>query len=658
MIALSLRFIGIVAILVWCGTSVATRLLQTRERLTIFALAATLGPALFIVLSNALGHLFPIRAAFAIVMVVLTALSAFLQWKPHAEQHDIPAPLHPLPARVLFVLLLVAGIAGLAYARDQGSDLWTPEYMGVPSQILAGNFPIREPLTPWEPIRYHYGPAFFSAGIAAVTGVSPMAATFPQPFIAAAGIVFAAAALAWTFSRSKKAAVIAGLLSLAGGGVFWLNGIFLLRDLWTHFFLHLPIIPATETAFRWLTPTIRSMHAQSLLAMLGHRPIALGAGFLFPFLLCLLEAWSASAARHVILWGITAVMLAAASALCFEASLVLILIGVVVFLIAAAIRLLPTLEPGSYWQSILCRSFVILLIITVVSLVQGGILSHLFKEGSNTASFGLGFDLRYHLSGGSTPDSITLWEWRFFRDYGPHVLLLSLATIALLRRRTTGALLLLAGLGWLHLLLPLFVHFLPRIHEMNRLVIMGFGLAAIPIAVFLAQTMLTHRHIWVRRITLLFVGGMLVAGTANATVRLFFPTLRLERRSFLPVLPSPSPPLQELYAWVKDHTEPSSVFYIPPPKNPALLFAYSTGRFFLGRSQALTDDSIVPLESIEEHCDEVPLRTLHVSYIATLSSAHADWFSSHCSQKNWTLAFSSSGDPTLRVYVLNTSRNE
>lgn len=617
----------------------AGRFLRSDSVFARACLTATLGPAALLALGNALGWVAAIHTVFWLLPILLLVMSAVLLWRsPRANRGDRPAH------RVLFLLIVVILVAGAAYARAIGSDFWTPEYLAMPMHIMNGVFPVVEPTLPWKLASYHYGPMLLAAQVMSVTELPLLLAYALEPFLAAAGIVLGSAALGWTFTRSPQAALLCGLLGFLGAGFFWLQSIWLVRDLVEHFVLHQPIdAPAGETAFRWLTPMIRQMHSQSLAAMGNHRPISMGAGFLFPMLLSITEAWRAKTRASAAGWTVCAIIYGGAVALCLETSLVTLLAALAAA--AALTVLLPQKEIPR--TRIIGVSGAIIVCTALAALLLGGVLTS--REGHVAASaFAFGFDGLLHVDGGPRKETIALWSWTFIRDFGLHIILLAIASAWAWKRRATTFLFLIL-IAWMHFLIPLFVRYPERYHEMNRFFFVAFGISSVVIGILLHETWLRGAR-WKRNAALAGIAGMLLAGTLNVLFVLAFPNLRLERSAILPQLPAATPEERKMAEWVLA-ADDRQHFYLPQQTTSRLdrvLFAHRTGRFVIDGSQSF--DAGPALSTMEETCATAAAQALRIDFVVIPNAESASWFARHCTAEDWTLEYD--GGASSRVYAL------
>jgi len=639
-----LQMIGLLVLLGLFGFATAIYVLRLRGP-AVLMLACTLGPVFLLVGANSLGYLLPIRAALVIVptLMLIWTVIVFGLAKRDRQLITIQSAFAG-PSRAAYLAIIGAILlGGFAYARDGGSDLWTPAYLAVPAQIMEGNFPVRDPVNPWDAYGYHYGPALLSAAMSFLTGLPVMAATVPQPLMAAAGIVLGAAAIAWKVTGSGRAAAVSGVLAFMGAGLFWLYGIYLIQDVFSHYLLHQPIVPDTETALRWLTPTIRLMHAQSLLAILGHRPIALGAGLLFPFLYLLLEAFSVKKITACWPWVLLCILYGAGIALCLETSFAVLYAATGLFIGLLLFCALRRQETDLHWKQSASIAGCIFLPLLVLAFFQGGVLS-VHDGDATSASFAVGFDGRLHIDGGPMQETIALWEPLFLRDFGLQIGLMAWGIVYAWKRKKTSSFLLFLGLlAGLHFLIPVFVRFLPRAHEMNRFFFVAFGLSSILIGIVLSEKLLASSSRLKRNTGYALLTCLLFAGILNAAVRITFPSLRAQASPLFPTLPSISSSQEVMYRWISSHTTIDDYFYLHSgsrlPGSERALFAYHVGRFVIETSYAKPKAIIEPLTRIEEQCDIKAVQGLSIRYLVIENAERAEWFSAHCTPSDWTVQY-------------------
>ena len=628
----ALLLAGFIAVIVCFGMS-AVRWIGLKDGLSIIGAGTAVGLATCVVLTNAVGYVLPIRTAMigvpAAMLVVAIALVLRL-------------PKHALQWTSRRTLLLAGGatvLAGLAFARDWSSDYGSMLHLPLPVLILEGNFPIRDVTNPWLPLAYHYGSSLFAAQTMMLTGFSLTAAYAVQPILAAVAIVFSAVGLTRRLGGSDRAAMLAGLLALLGGGLFWLQGAWLAIDVIGHFF---GWPPSEGSLFWWLTPTIRNIYAGPLVTMLGHRPIAMGSAFLFGFLVLVPELIERKGKQR---WLATACafLCGAGLALTLETGLALLFAAIGAWIVLLLFR--PAKRPAAGILIVLCVA------VLLAALHQGGILS--VRSGDvGTQSFVFGFDGTIHYDGGPAKRTIALWSALFWRDYAPHFLLLAVSGLFLLRRRAFCSV---GGLVWIlaaaHLLAPVFIRFLPRENEMNRLIFSGFSLAAIPIALLLDS--------WKRRrLATALVGLLCLAGMLHVLTRLFFPTLRIEAAPLLPPMPEASAIEAEGYVWVRGHTTLDDGFYVNDDASPEgnwerIRFMTYAKRFAISGNYAQTmPEAAEKLKTVRDRCDIAVMKELGIRYVFIATLERADWFARTCDGAQWEIKYGAEGRELPRIFGL------
>jgi hypothetical protein len=660
----------------------------------------------YLVLVNALAYALPFAIAARLGLLLCLGGSAGILLSAYARGEFPPSPseLALPPRRVAALLGTVIALAGLAFARNAGSDEWSWFHLPLPATILEGNFPIRWVTMPWYPMAYHYAPALLVASLSSLTGLSLVASHALLPPLSAAGIVLFAGALAYELSRSWRTAALCGILALAAGGLFWLQGLWLLNDLFQHTILQLSIDPPTETAFRWLTPTIRNMPAQPLLMMLGHRPIALGSAFTFALLSMMHGTWE-SPREQRIWWVLTSIVLGLALALTMETTLV-VLLGV---LMVTVIALLFWKHPLARRTALLTLAFALLTL--ALALLQGGVLSTLTGY-VGLSTFSLKLDFLLELGGTRGEETVALWEWRFWRDLGPHLVLLVLAISSFLQRmklrgltpvassdallgiaaepRTRGHavstspsvhhfsttsrpwppgargkggspfLLFLSLLAASHFLLPLFVVYETHPANLQRLLTIGFALSSLVIGLFLGTAWAASASHWRRSAIGAVVTAMLLASSLHAPLRLLFPTLELEGTPLFPRMPEVTALEEKLYGWVREHSTIEDPFYLYVPDDlpegmskRSMLFATETGRSTIGQEEVMPPSDLVPLlNAMHERCETEAFEELGVRHLVVETEEQATWFREHCNPDAWLLQYGEELQEP-RIYALS-----
>ncbi|TSC57845.1 MAG: hypothetical protein Greene041619_920 [Candidatus Peregrinibacteria bacterium Greene0416_19] len=667
--------LGLIGTFFLSGYAIATHMLRVRDTLSVAALTSTIGLAVYLFLVNALGYLIPIRASFGLSLTIIAglALLAFLRER-NAGHPLFPSLTDRPPRRVVLILASIILIAGYAYARDRGSDEWVWTTYPMPATIIERNFPVMEPANPWERTNYHYAPQLYVAAAVWLTDISLASAHATLPLLSCAGIVLCAAALAWRLSKSWTATWLAAAMALAASGLFWLQGIWLIRDLVYQFILHTPLPPIpdmTDTAFRWLTPTIRNIPSQSFLPMLGHRALALGGAFLWSFLLCVQTIWTDRLSKSsLIAWMFLAIIVGAGVALTFEASLVLTLGSLVLLCAALLIQAIGKPSARERVIRIIALSAVIAATVTMISLVQGGPLTALHGSVS-PASFSPNLTGRLEITIDERgPETIGVWEWPYLRDFSLHLIALPLLLIWIIRRkRGDPFLLLLLTIGIVHFAAPLLISYRPQPHNMLRLFQTAFSVTSFLIAIMAWQHIFvkeSRRPASVRIAIALIIAAMLMAGTLNAVVRLAFPTLRLEAAALWPPMPPLDPDLRTMHGWAKEHSTLDDRFYIREDYfekdlvfrdwvyKYRMLFSGETGRYVIGYANInrLAPDIERNLRMIEQSCATASFEVFDIRYLVIPRREQAEWYERECEKDVWAPVYDGGSDarPFPRIY--------
>lgn len=644
MISSSILLLFYIALLLFFGYYTASSFLVVQNKFEVLAVTTTIGPATFIIVSNALSYVVQPASAFWITTGLLAIASIILYRKPIQQR-----PTHC--NKPIWWLVCISILAGLAYARDPGSDVIAMTHLPLAKTIAEGNFPVMNVLNPWKILSYHYGPALWAAATTALTGISVTISYAIQPLFNAMGIACFGAAFGYAITKNARTAAWAGVLALGGGGLFWLN-------IWPFLQTVLPFVwqgePVIGTpVMRSFTPIVRNMHANPLFMMLGHRPIALGAAFFFGMTYAI-SIWLFS--QRSLPWLIAAVLYGAGLALAMETTLVATFAA-----LGAVTLILVIIDTKLYpWQKMVPALCIFLGIVSLIVVTQGGILST-FGSDTGASSFAILFDGSIHYNSTDITKTVPIFSLAFVKDYGlPGMLFPVTLWYSWTRRQKQPVLLLLAVIACMHFIIPLFVRFLPRPHEMNRLFFIGISLNALIIGIVLHNHLLFETARWKRLIGYSALFSMLVSSAINLPVKLLFPTLQLEAASLLPQLPAATQEQQQAYEWVRNNTKLKDWFFMRP-KNvyehyqiDRTRFSTYTNRFIIGPSH----DNMMPekqklFDQAAEKCDPNAAATLHIKYIIVDTKEQAEWFKTHCSQESWELRFSiSTLEFTPRVYQL------
>ncbi len=632
-----------IAILMAAGYGVGAAVLGWRDRLALTGMTFTGGVAILMMAVNILGYVMPIESAFYVGFCItgIFALGGIIDLIRFGIRISDPPP--KWLTSILWFITLLAGFMG---ARFLGSDplLWT--YFPLPATIMHGNFPVMEPMNPWQIAGYHYIPALFVAVMSSLTKVSLMTAYAWQPFLGAGSILFFAAAIARKLGATWRTAFIVALLALAGDGLTWFKGFDLIKDLWQHFVMG----NSLDVPFRNLTPMLTGW---SNLRFIGHRPTITGVPYVFASLYCLLLIWTPgiqTRLKHVA--GMLVIFLLCA-ALTTETSFALLI---------AAISL--AIVCGFFTKNVLKQSVFALIAVVVVSLIiarfQGGLFTA-FPQGDHP-SFALALDGRLYTYG--SKEFMMIWDIRFWRDFGFPVLLLPFACVFAWRKRTEQPFFLfIALLALMHLSVPFIVRYVPRPTDLYHLFHAGMGLASFLVGYWLLTSWMTHskKHSVAGSFIIL---SMLVTGTSYLIVRSIVPNFRFVSEPLFAQMPQPSEEQRAMEEWVRSNTTQADWFYMGSLMDQPddvlehgnvdesrMLFMGNTGRFTIGPTSwdNTTEETRVNLRLIEWQCATSAFVDLHIRYLIIATEERAQWFQKYCSTAPWVLKY---GTPTSvpRIY--------
>jgi hypothetical protein len=623
--------VGFLALILAWGYAVAG-FLKVEQKLVKTAFAVVLGPAAAIVIPNALGYVMPLFTAF-LITIGFFAISFPFFW--HAS---VPLSSDHFTRKHFLLLLLVIGLAGFASARTLGSDPWCWTQSPLSSSIAAGNFPVVEPMDPSHRTTYHYGPQFFAGYIQAVSGISAEFALGIQPLLGAAGIVLCVAALIWLLTRKTRAALLCGILALAGTGFVWFNGVFLLDDLFRHFVLHDPVRP-----FRSLVFLYGSNITSPPLMMLGQRSTALGYAFLYGMILCVYQAFFVGTLRLRMGWGVLTIILGAALALVMETSLALLMLSIVAYIIALAfLPLLGTKHTDISWKRVLLFSIPVITLTLIIAKVQGGVFTSL-SDNVSPRTFALTFSGRMY----PAPDvSLGFWHWKFLRDFGLPLFFFPFALLWSWKRRAVSTFpLFLCILAVAHFLVPLVLVYLPYPPDLSRVFFGATSLFAL-LAGLVLNDLLDRSKRW-RLFSLVCIGCLLVSALCYVLVRLTLPNLEPSVPPLFETFPAPTIEEQDLSAWIYAHTTVNDTFYIGPPEDridechgerAQTLFMTRTGRGTMSslHMSSITTNTKALLKNLEETCSVSDFQALSIRYLALINPDRTSWFASHCKAAEWS----------------------
>ena len=495
------------------GYLLARRALGLRCQLAVVGMTAFAGTALLMIAANALGYILPIRTASMATVPLLVAICALCLRLPR------PDPLVTAPRWLLWTLGILGLLGGWATARFMTSDLWTWGQLPVSATVMAGNFPIVEPVNPSHPLGYHYGAQFLAAVTSLITGASLAVSYNIQPFLGFIGALFLAAAVVRRMTTSWLAVGLGALLFLGASGLEWLHIADLAADLFSAWTGELAANP-----FRHLAPTFANTFGPSLLIVFGSRTYTLGVPSLLAALLMIDLCWSAPSKHRALLTGAMGVLFCLALALTAETALVLLGASAVVTTI---VRHWWTADHGPSTRSMGAAVIGIFSLAAIASALQGGVLTEALR-GSQVSPGS--FEWSDALLPAAFPAGPYYgpWDWPFLRSVGLPFLLLPIAILIAWRRRSQPLVVLLAGLMVSHALTPFIIRYGPRHNEMIRLLYIALACSGMFLGVAIGEG-------WQRfGARMRLVAGaallaMLLSSAIYLPTRLLLPTFRLER---------------------------------------------------------------------------------------------------------------------------------
>ena len=637
------------------GLAVAHYGLRLREGISVCAVTAVFGTALYLVILNTLGYFIWIRLAFplALLLVFMIAVGLLLYaWIKGAWRVSVALP----PQWICWSYGICILLSGFMNARFVGSDPWTWLHFPLAATIAEGNFPVMVPIEPTRHLAYHYGPALLAAAFHKLTGFSLQAGFALQPLIGGAGILLFVGALVYAISRSYRTAFISSLLAFAGNGLMWLNVTPLLRD----FIGVLTHTAAPVSPFRHLTDLFINPITTAPFTFFGHRSLATGLPLFFGLLFVLHALWNTRDRGSAWRLAMAVLIISLALTLTMEIGFVALLIVVPLFAVVTLL-LRRFVAPLPLEYTLL--SFVTLLVTFFIARVHGGVLTWTTQEGSSFA-FHLNLHVPIHTSG----YWVAPWNLLFLQNFGLPLLLFPFAALFFWRKRTHDIFpLLLIALALLHFLVPFVILYTKIQGEMHRLFYTATSLFALLVGWYVSEQFLESRLKAVRLSGYTVISAMLLSSLFTFGARIVAPNFRFQHESLFATMPAITEEQRALYAWVATHTGLHDYFYqrsmnvdwdttdeVTAQQRDRILFMAYTGRYSLGPIGVWEPDQfwIQLVSRAEEQCSIEALRSMQVQYLVVENADRAAWFRAHCSPSVWELAYDGGGGkvPYPRVY--------
>lgn len=654
----TLRLVAVLALSAASGWLVARRALQLRCPFAVIGMTAFAGAAFIMIAANALGYVFPIRTASVATVPLLAMICGLCLRLPSSPRLD------PAPRLLLWLLGIMGILAGWATARFLTSDLWTWGQLPVSATVMAGNFPIVEPINPSHALGYHYGAQFLAAVFSILTGASLAVSYNIQPFIGFIGALFLTVAMLRRMTRVWLAVVLGTLLFLCASGVEWLHLIDLAGDLHAAWKGHLIGHP-----FRQLTATFANTFGPSLLIVFGSRTYTLGVPSLVGAILMIDHAWNSPSRAHGIVAGALAILFCLSLALTAETALVLLGASAVVTL---ALRRVWGNEDAPPIGRMAVAFGAIFGLAAVCSALQGGVLTEALR-GSQVSPGSFEWNdgtLPLYFPGGPY---FGPWDWPFLRAVGLPFLLLPVALWIAWKRRAQPLVVLLAGIMVSHALIPFMIRYGPRHNEMIRMLYVALACSGMFLGIGIGEA-------WPRWPTSKRLVGsavaaaMLLSSAIYLPMRLLLPTFRLETAPAFATLPTGTPEQQAMYAWVRGHSSLSDWFYTRTlPGDPfavdpvervedrseeenqireRMLFMMHTGRYNVGFLHwgNFTPEQRAAEERFEATCASEAFGAIGAGFLVVETPERSAWFDAVCKPEDWNLWYPQDKAAFPRIY--------
>lgn len=630
-------FAAVLCILVGFGYVVSRAFLCERSTAAVYGMSAVLGPATFMVTVNALAYVLPLvcaAAASLLLMVAGTTVGIFV-WK-RAE------PIVP-PRSVLWAMWALIAVAGFTFMRIPPSDVLHWSQAPTIATMVEGNFPVMQPTNPAHAAKYHYGPELFVASLQLLTGSSIEMGYAIQPLLGIAGLLFAVLALVYVLTNSWRAASLASILALCGGGLAWIHVGFV-QDLYTYFVQG----NASVAPFRALWEMYKTPAANPLLVIFMHRSSAMG----FPLFYVLLYALYHVIHVHSSMkwrWMIVSAVLALGLSLTMEIGFVVVCIALLLYLI---MRMNRHGKAGD-WMPILSAGVLVLFPVLLIALVQGGMLTRV-GPGESLGTFHLAFTGFIHPTFGVP---ISLWSWTVIGSFGCALFLLPFTLFLFYKKHLPSWLCMIALCGLVQFIVPIILQFSPRPGEIIRLWWGATSLFALLAGVFISVVFLESNRFIIKMSSYCLVACMLVSSGIFLLMNLVFPTRHIELAPVFAHLPQMTIEEQEFYKWIQTNTSLTDYFYTTATNDgddsfEQGLFIQRSGRFSVGHTLGDTLQEDDPsLMRIAQHCDPQAFNALNIRYLAITTHKRAEWFKNTCAVDDWNSVYGKNAED-LRIYEL------
>jgi hypothetical protein len=387
--------IGIVLLIVFLlglsffGWQIARVVFKINRIESLLPLSITIGYGFYTFILNISSYLIPIKLNFYFVFGFLL-LIAFVLFFLNRQKPKLEYGLSKKGGVVIFsVTIIIMILSGLVSSRIIGADDLAYVHIPAVTSIAGGNFPVKNLNLPEYDMVAHYGSCLFYAAILRITGLSVFLAIHLTFFLFGGVFFLLIFNIAKLFIKNNKGSFLVALVGVFGGDLHFIYGFNFLVEIYKKFILHYNI----EHPFAFLGN------------MWGVGPLT-GSSIANAF-----NSWSTSILSYSLVLGIIylyikklntpkwsyyydslMIILLSILALNFEMGFIATCFGIAVIPFVFYLKN----KNKNDFKELLKHSMLILIVVTVIVLLQGGTITIMFKnivQHENSSGVGLGLSV-------------------------------------------------------------------------------------------------------------------------------------------------------------------------------------------------------------------------------------------------------------------------
>jgi hypothetical protein len=607
-------FLFLLGVALIFGGSICLYVLKERRLFAFIPFTILIGVNGYNFFVNIISYIIPVQSAMWAVLILMLCISSIIYvLRDKTELNTLINPLAPNQLRILLIAaMLIAMVSGLVALRSLELDDLSMTHLSLAATISAGNFPVKNPMSPSHLMNYHYGPDLLTASLHNVARV-PLWLGYDIQTIIFSGLIFLMAfLLAFEIIGRFRSSCLAAFLTLYGGGLSWLNFTHGISPLWRKFVLHEQVIAPWAFVWEMIYPKLGS---SSLVYGMNNHSGAIGFPVMFGAIYCYLKIFNREE-KGPRPYACMSGLLLGYLALNLETNFAITIVAMVIFFAAKAVScfkrgMVDNIKKNSGY-------FLIVIAIGIfIALFQGGIFTA--TEGA-AAGLTVAFKRQFWLiDQGARNAEMTIFGSDFLKGFGLTVSLFLAAVWFYRRNARVIFMALIAGGAFLAVL---FVRYVPRPWEMLRLFGLFGAVSFFVIGLFLGDLSLklkqnyADKYKYFRAIIIFVIFLVVLSAFLFQFTSLFTPFGETGRfdMPFFAIPPRPKEIDRQAYDWIKKNTSIKDNFY---PYGE--IFVREAGRFTpgfnAGQATAVFPNEILLYDNFTNSCSLDALKKLKINYL-------------------------------------------